>query len=180
VGGVARRFPESSERRKAVGCGWVAHEARWIGHGGWCGAYRTATRGRGAGNGESASSRNRPVSVERRLTISERVSSRTRVGGGRGSDDRMGASPMPDGRADCGCSLTTRWLQTEARGIFSERSVARREARDGKRGAGSGSGLITVTRRDCTLLLERVLELQRHGRPGRTAQPPHREVESDL
>jgi hypothetical protein len=55
--------------------------------------------------------------------------------------------------------LTTRWLQTEARGIFSERSVERREARHGKRGAGSGSGPITLTRRDCTLLLDRVLEL---------------------
>ena len=71
----------------------------------------------------------------------------------------MGASPMLDGRANCGCSLTTRWLQTEARGIFSEWSAERREARHVKRGAESGSGPITLTRRDRTLLLERVLEL---------------------
>jgi hypothetical protein len=58
---VARRLSESGERRKATGCGWVAHVARWIGNGGWCGAYCTATRGRGAGNGESTSSwRHRP------------------------------------------------------------------------------------------------------------------------
>jgi hypothetical protein len=120
---------------------------------------------------EPATANRRRRGVER-----ERVSSRTRVGGGRGSDDRMGASPMLDGRANCGCSLTTRWLQTEARGIFSEWSVTRREAGRVKRGAGSGSGPITLTRRDCTLLLDRVLELQRHGRLGRTAQPPHRKV----
>ena len=55
--------------------------------------------------------------------------------------------------------MTTRWLQTEARGIFSEWSAERREARHVKRGAESGSGPITLTRRDRTLLLERVLEL---------------------
>jgi hypothetical protein len=79
---------------------------------------------------------------------------------------------MLDGRASRGCSLTTRWLQTEARGIFSERSVATRGTRGRKRQRPPSP------RRggNCTLLPERVLELKRHGRPGPTAQPPRREA----
>lgn len=88
-------FPTSGEGREACPCeeGDSLSKRGGIGHGGWCGAYRTTTRGRGAGNGESTPSwRHRPkglVSCGARRWVRKRRSDGRKPYARRSSESRV-------------------------------------------------------------------------------------------